>query len=258
MDAETFLSALALGLLALLTVRFVELQQHPWLKAILAALLAGAGPLIAGAIDWASARMARPEVRLVPNFTPDQLQLRVEADEPTLDGIALDLHTPVWVSHVSRTHSVGAARDIAFIEGESALPFLTNRVEIRADDIGPDQRSLGYLIHYEEPPVPAIQFADRDFVRLEYTWKHKGERQKREQWFSLPDGTPVEKPWARIGPVRMVGDAAAGELRASVMPLQDGPPSEDQVIVFIPTDDVRRPLVREAPFSVVKRREVTP
>lgn len=257
MDLGTILSAVVLGVSALLTVLFVDSEKHLWIKAALAAGLAAFGPILASAIDSLSAGWVKPQVRFVPTFVPNRLQLRVEADKPTLDTVALELHAPVWVEHVSRSHSVGAAKDLVFVEGEPSLPYLTNRVEIRADDVQ-GQRSLGYEIHYVDPPVPGIQFGDRDLVRLSYTWMHKGERHQADRWFALPDGRIVQEPWARMGPIRMVGEQEAGELEMTVTPLRDGPPPSDWLMVFVPSDDVRVPLVGETPFGVTKRRSITP
>lgn len=257
MDLGTFLVAVALGVSALLTVLFVEPERHRWIRAVVASGLAASGPIVTSVSDSVSAYWAKPEVRLIPTFNPDQLQLRIEADRPTLDAVALDLHAPVWVAHVSRTHSVGAARDLIFIEGEPSLPFLTNRVEIRADDVR-GQRSLGYVIHYKDPPVPSIMYGDRDLVRLSYTWSHKGERHQEERWFALPEGRIVEAPWARLGPIQMAGNGEAEELSVTVMPLRDGPPPSDWLMVFVPTDDIRIPLVGELPFDLIRRRSVTP
>ena len=190
-------------------------------KALVIALLTGIGILVGLYWDHQDSIDSRPTISTTTNLKGDIFSVDIISYNFSLNSAVLSFHLPYHVLNLEKLHREADAKSVVYIEGEQDSYFITNRVEIRIEDIIPNKK-ITFKMNVRKIDSH-VGYVDSDVYYLSYIWSHKGERLYGSEWRSLNNDTKVKPPIAQLSAIRWSNEPGSKfDMRFNFMLLSEG------------------------------------
>ncbi len=143
------------------------------------------------------------------------------SNNSSLNSAVLIFHLPCHVLNIEKLHREADAKSVVYIEGEQDTYFITNRAEIRIEDIIPNKK-ITFKMKVRKIDSH-VGYVDSDVYWLSYIWNHKGERFYGSEWRSFNNDAKVKPPIAQLSAIRFSNDPGVkGKMVFYFMVLSEG------------------------------------